>query len=104
MTEEALWQLAELLLPLQTEMHEMRGMVGGMRESIEAAQGELHRLHGEVLCTQKQCEPDGLREELRRARREVQGLRNELRCIRALTVRQKYSMVRIAEQLERALR
>lgn len=103
MREDALWRLAEVLLPLRDDMRALRGEVDEMRGTIHGAQQEIHRLRDEVLGAQQHTETEGLREELHRAQSELKAFRNELRCIRALAIRQKYSLGRIAGELERFL-
>lgn len=101
MTENTLWQLAELLLPLQQEMRQLRGTVGKMRAGIEGAQESIHALRDEVRCAQKTPPSDALREELRAAQHTLRGFRNDLRYVRALNLRQADSLCRIAAQLVR---
>lgn len=103
MREDALWQLAEVLLPLRDDMRALRKTVGTMRRTIHGARREIHGLHDEMLAGEKQTGPDTLRGELQLARRELREFRNELRCIRALAIRQKHSLERVVKGLERSL-
>lgn len=100
MREDTLWQLAEVLLPLRDDMRALRDTVSEMQESIHGAQSEIRRLHDALLQEQQHTGTDALRGELQLARRELREFRNELRCIRALAIRQKHSMARVAHQVE----
>lgn len=101
MREDTLWQLAGVLLPLRDDMRVLRGTVGEMQTTIHGVQCEVHRLHDALLKEQQCTGTDALREELHRARRELREFRNELRCIRALAIRQKHSLDRVVGQIER---
>lgn len=103
MREEMLWQLAEALLPLRDELHAMRGEVGEMRAAIHDAQQKTRTLRDEVLAAGRQTGTDKLRNELRRARGELRAFQNELRCMRAFSIRQKNSLGRIADEMARTL-
>lgn len=103
MREHALWQLAEALLPLRDVMRGRRGEVRDMRKTVHGAQRKIRGLHDRVLEAGQQTGTDALREELRLARGELRAFRNELRCIRALAIRHKYSLSRIADEIERSL-
>ena len=100
MREDTLWQLAEVLLPLRDDMRALRGTVGEMQKTIHGAQCEVHRLHDAILKEQQQAGTDALRAELHVARRELREFRNELRCIRALAIRQKHCLDRVVHQVE----
>lgn len=103
MREDALWQLAGVVLPLRDDMHALRGEVDAMRKTIHGAQCEIHRLHDEMMEAGQQTGTDALRGELQRAQRELRAFRDELRCIRALAIRQRYGLERIAREIERSL-
>ena len=103
MREDVLWQLAGVLLPLRDDMRALLGEVDEMRKTIHGAQREIHRLHDEVLKAGRQAGTEELRRELQRGQRELRAFRDELRCIRALAIRQKYSLGRSAGELERFL-
>lgn len=103
MREDVLWQLAGVLLPLRDDMRALRGEVNTIRKTIHGAQCEIRRLHDEVLEAGQQTGTDALRGELQRAQRELQAFRDELRCIRALAIRQRYSLERIAHEIELSL-
>lgn len=100
MREDTLWQLAEVLLPLRDDMRALRGTVGAMETTIHSAQCEIRRLHDEILKENQHAGTDALRGELHLARHELREFQNELRCIRALAIRQRHSLERVAHQVE----